>query len=300
MWYGPRPMNRLGSILLTGILILGASRLCKAAAEASTNAPPPAEITADALRDAIVKKYGEGYLIEVDEKQKLVFATGGDRTTLDDLRKKIVEHADVLHRELFPNGRGGYLAVVIPKEWRGTAKGFFQMEEHTVLLKSASGQVMHHEFTHAAHLADQEARGQLLHQNWIIEGLAALFENYRVENGRMVPLPNHRLKIIQNLARGGHHKPWETYVKFSQKEFMKEPGNHYSQARYMFIYVYEQGLLKKWYQAYVDGYAQDPTGGAALEKVFGKKLPEIEKDWVEWLLKLPPADAESAKPPEGN
>lgn len=288
------------SALVAGLFLLPRIGHAEGAGAVTTNAAGATDTDAirapdaRALRDAIVKKYGEGYLIEVDEQQKLVLATGGDRAALEDLRRKIVEHADVLHRELFPNGRGGPLAVVIPKEWRGTAKGFFQMEERTVLLKSPSGAVMHHEFTHAAHLADQEARGQILHQNWIIEGLAALFENYEVVDGHMRVLPNYRLKIIQNLARGNHHKPWETYVKFTQKEFMREPGNHYSQARYMFAYVHEKGLLKKWYEAYVAGYKDDPTGARALEAVFGKKLADIEKDWVEWLLRLPPTEA---KPP---
>ncbi len=283
-----------GLCLLPGMGRVEGTSAVTTNAAGATDADAIRDPDARALRDAVVKKHGEGYLIEVDEKLKLVFATGGDRAALDELRAKIVAHAEVLKQELFPNGRGGYLAVVIPKEWRGTAKGFFQMEERTVLLKSPSGAVMHHEFTHAAHLADQEARGQILHQNWIIEGLAALFENYEVVDGHMRVLPNYRLRIIQNLARGNHHKPWETYVKFTQKEFMREPGNHYSQARYMFAYVHEKGLLKKWYEAYVAGYKDDPTGARALEAVFGKKLPDIEKDWVEWLLQLPPTET---KPP---
>jgi len=295
--------------LLFLVFLALAAAPCGRASEADQPVPtaiaaclrqPDVPSDARALRDAVVSKYGETLLIEVDESLKLIFATGVDRETLDELRARIAAHARVLRRELFPEPRETYLAVVIPGEWRGTARGFFLMGEDTVLLKDPSGAVMHHEFTHAAHIADQQARGQVLHQNWIIEGLATLFEQYEEgEEGRLRILPNHRQRIIQNLVQRGAHKPWPTYVQFTQREFMREPGNHYSQGRYMFAYLYEMGLLKSWYDAYVEGYAEDPTGGAALEKVFGKALPEIEKDWVAWLLRLSAEGISPPGPPQG-
>jgi hypothetical protein len=129
-----------------------------------------------------------------------------------------------------------------------------------------------------------------------------VFEESRLVDGHLVPQPNYRLKIIQELARRGHHVPWETYVKFSQKEFMKRPGNHYSQARYMLIYLQDRGLLRKWYDAYTAGFKEDSTGAEALVRVLGKSLPAAEKDWVEWLLKLPPfaGGVKETKGQEGN
>jgi len=247
-----------------------------------------------ALRDAVLEKYGEEYLVEIIDEQKLVFATNADRETLDILREGIAAHEAVLQQELFPNPRQHYVAVVIPENWTQSGKGYFQFEERTVLLQSPSGAVMQHEFTHAAHLDDQQERGQLLHQNWIIEGLGALFENYEIIDGKMTVLPNYRQKVIQDLARDGRHKPWAEYVEFSRQKFMTEPRNHYSQARYIFAYVHEQGLLKEWYQAYVDGYDEDISGGRSLEKVFAKPLAEIEREWLEWLLSLPPFEEASS------
>jgi S1-C subfamily serine protease len=46
-------------------------------------------------------------------------------------------------------------------------------------------------------------------------------------------------------------------------------------------------VLKKWYDAFCAGYAEDATGAVALEKILGKTLPEIEADWVAWIGKLP-------------
>jgi hypothetical protein len=245
-----------------------------------------------ALRAQVEKKFGAGYQFATDAGLRILFATTGDTNALTAIRERAEALGQALRKELFPRGLERYLAIVIPATWRGTAKGFFQPEEHTILLRAPNAAVLSHEFTHAMHLADQEARGQA-HQNWIIEGLAAMYESSRIEEGLAVPLPNYRLKIIQNLVRGGHHKPWAAYVKFTQREFMREPGNHYSQARYMLMYVREAGTLRAWYDSYVAGFAEDPTGGKALEQAFGKPLAEIEKDWVRWLLALPPAPADA-------
>jgi predicted metalloprotease with PDZ domain len=61
----------------------------------------------------------------------------------------------------------------------------------------------------------------------------------------------------------------------------------YPQCRYMLMYVYEKGLLKQWYDAYAAGYEADPTGIKALEKVFDKKVAQIEADWKKWVAELP-------------
>jgi hypothetical protein len=269
-------------------------------------ASPPDKAAVQADSDArelirtLTKKYGDGYVFEVEDELKLVFATAGDRKALGELKGGLVEYARALQNGLFPCGPGRYIAVIVPREWKGTAKGFYNPEDRTITLKAPSSAVLTREFTHVVHHADQQARNQVLHQNWIIEGLATLYEEYRIADGHLIPLPNYRLKIIQNLVKNGHHKPWTIYVKFSQKEFMREPGNHYSQARYMFVYLHEKGLLKKWYDAYVKGCTTDPAGAQAFEQVFGKKLAEIEKDWVEWLVKLPLPSAEPKSGKDGS
>jgi hypothetical protein len=259
-----------------------------------------AESSAQALLTKLTQKYGVGYLYEVDEKLKLVFATNTGKEALDEIRRGLTAHAQALRNDLFSHDLDDYVTVAIPKEWRGSGKGFFNPEERSVIAK-APGAALFHEFTHALHFADQKPLGQF-HQNWIIEGLAAVFESSRVLDGHLVPQSNYRLKIIQELARRGQQVPWETYVKFSQKEFMKRPGNHYSQARYMLMYLLDRGLLKKWYDVYTAGFAQDATGARALEQVLGKSLVEAEKDWVEWVVKLPPftGGQEQAKGQEGN
>ena len=59
---------------------------------------------------------------------------------------------------------------------------------------------MIHEFTHALHWADQEARGQN-HPIWIAEGFATLAETSEIENGHLVPLPNPRLNYLKKAVQ---------------------------------------------------------------------------------------------------
>jgi S1-C subfamily serine protease len=54
------------------------------------------------------------------------------------------------------------------------------------------------------------------------------------------------------------------------------------------MYFYQKGKLREWYLAYCKMFEKDPSGIAATEKVFGKKLGEIEAQWKEWVMSLAP------------
>jgi len=258
-----------------------------------TAAPPP---TAATRLKSLQEKLGEGFLYEVDDSLKLIFATSTDRKTLDEVKLRLTSQARALQGDLFSTGLKDYVTVVLPREWKGSAQGFYHPEDRSITAKS-SGMQLVHEFTHALHWDDMQAHGQF-HQNWVIEGLATLFENSELSAGHAVPQPDYRFKIIRRLVEGKHHVAWSTFVTWNQKQFMKAPGNHYSQAQSMMYYLHATGNLKKWYDIYVAGFAQDASGSAALEQVFAKSLPEIEKDWTEWLLKQPiPEDPPRPTPP---
>ena len=61
------------------------------------------------------------------------------------------------------------------------------------------------------------------------------------------------------------------------------------------MYLYSKGLLRKWYDAYVAGYKDDPTGGKALEATLGKNLGDIEKDFVAYVTALKPVPTQPTK-----
>jgi predicted metalloprotease with PDZ domain len=54
------------------------------------------------------------------------------------------------------------------------------------------------------------------------------------------------------------------------------------------MYFYQKGKLREWYLTYCKMFEKDPSGVGATEKVFGKKLGEIEADWKEWVMSLAP------------
>jgi hypothetical protein len=147
-----------------------------------------------------------------------------------------------------------------------------------------------HEFTHALHYADQAGRGQT-HPVWLMEGLASLYEHSKIVDGHAVPQLTYRLANLQAEVRENHQMPFAKMMKLEHQQFT---SHQYPQARYMFMYLYDTGKLREWYDAYTAGYATDSSGAAAWEKVYGKKLDEIEHDWAAWLLKLtPPTPANS-------
>lgn len=271
-------------LLLVGLaLALPARAAQPASAPAGVPATKPADRDkAQATLARLNKKYGKDFLYEIDEGLKLVFATNTDRRTLDEVKALMASHAAALHRDLFPNLSKDYIAVVIPAKWANPrVTGHFYGD----LCDAATiGSDLRHEFTHALYWADQCARGQE-HPVWLMEGLATLYEDSRVIDGHAVPRVNYRLLELQQEVKQGKFVPFAKMLAFHHKDFHSV---HYSQARYMLMYLYDSGKLKTFYDAYCAGFAQDPAGRAALEQVYGKKLEAIEKDWVAWLLALKP------------
>jgi hypothetical protein len=281
-------LARLGAVLVS-IGLAGAE-------PEQANGMPAGKHTAAELLAQLKGKYGEELIYRVDDNLKLIFASSTDAATLDEVQKRLSAQLTALKASLFPDGLNDYVTVVLPKEWQGSSQGLYNPEDRSITAKTPGAQ-LNHEFTHSLHIDHMQALGQVYHQNWIIEGLAAFCETTELVNGELVPLPNHRTKIIVNLAKGGKTVPWATYVTWDQRAFMKAPGNHYSQARYMFIYLQSTGNLSKWYKAYIENFAADRTGALAFEKVFAKPLAEIEQDWLKWLVQQPIPEPPAAAPP---
>jgi hypothetical protein len=278
--------------VLAGLILAGGG--LAAEPETGDGGPPPpgvVKLSAAERMAQLKEKHGEDMVYTVDEELKLIFASSTDAETLATVRKRLSAQELALKAMLFPDGLNDFVTVVMPREWKGSAQGLYNPEDRSITSKTPGAQ-LNHEFTHALHIDHMQAKNQVYHQNWIIEGLACFCETTEI-----VPLPNHRTKIILNLAKGGKTVPWATYVTWNQREFMKAPGNHYSQARYMFIFLHATGNLTKWYKTYVENFATDATGALAFEKVFAKPLAEIEKDWLAWLVNQPLPDAPPAAAP---
>jgi hypothetical protein len=236
---------------------------------------------------SLKKRFGDEFICEIDHDNKLVFATDIDTHTLEELKVSLSKYADAQWKSLFENRFDEYVTVVIPRVPKNLPRmlgGAYDPGSRQLIVRSI-GMVLTHEFTHALHFADQSARGQS-HPIWIIEGLATLFESSKLVDGAAEPLPNHRANVIRSILRRKATIPWSEFFKLSHSQYMKKSALAYPQGRYIFMYLYERGLLRKWYDAYTSGYEDDRTGAKAIEKVMGKSLDKVEADWLVWAGKL--------------
>lgn len=226
-----------------------------------------------------------GDLLEIDQELKIIWAVGRPKHVYEELKKEFKNIAGSLNKTLFEHKRDYYILALISHGWGG-----FYNHQQKQLCVPHEGLHLIHEYVHSLHYADSDYRGQQ-HPGWISEGFATLFETSAIIDGELKPMPNFRLGTMKKILNTGSYVPWEEFFK------MKGFGglNKYAIARYMFYYFYEKGKLKKWYDTYCATYEKDPTSKLAVEKVFGKPLAEVEKDFKKWVPNAPGG----FKPPKG-
>lgn len=152
------------------------------------------------------------------------------------------------------------------------------------------GSTLRHEFMHVLHWRDMTRRGQL-HAIWIMEGLCALPEDYDLdEAGNMAPGVSWRSNTAKRMLTSGALRPLREYIGLNQQQFTgTRPLGNYAVSRTLFLYLHRLGKLGEFYTAYTESYAESPSGQAALERVLGKTLEQINKDFRIWLARLPEA-----------
>jgi hypothetical protein len=241
------------------------------------------------------RDFGEGYLYEVDEADKLIFATNTDAQTLAALKKWLSAQARSQWAELFEHKPDQYISIILPSPddyklivSRPEVGGFYNPDNH-MLIAQRLGQIMTHEFTHAMHAADLEALGQE-HPIWLTEGLATLYEAGHFENDVLLPAENFRLATVKQAAIRGRLIPFEKLFKMDQRAFVGNATIAYGESASLLLYMHSKDLLRKFYDTYKRGYDKDKTGAAALVEVTGMPLAELENEWRQWMLqRTPPA-----------
>ncbi len=250
---------------------------------------------AQSVVDMLKRQFGNDYLYEVDEADKLIFATNTDKDTLAAMKKDLVMQAHSQWKQLFAHKPEQYITIVLPSvsDYKKIVKmpgvgGFYNHEARTLVMQRL-GQVMTHEFTHAMHAADLDPTGQE-HPIWLIEGMAVMYEAATFENDQLVPHDNFRLPYMQLAGRSRHLIGLERLMRMKQKEFVQSNNATltYGESGSILLYLQEQNLLRKYYDTVKVNYARDATGRLALEQVTGKKLADFEADWQAWMLKRTP------------
>ena len=123
---------------------------------------------------------------------------------------------------------------------------------------------------------------------WFNEGLASLYEQCGEREGRIVGFTNWRLAGLQAAIRRGTLPSFRRLLSTTEREFYDaDPGTNYAQARYLYLYLQEQELLRRYYRSFLAGHHADPTGLATLQEVLGvDDMADFQEDWESWVLTL--------------
>jgi hypothetical protein len=162
--------------------------------------------------------------------------------------------------------------------------GYYKPYYRTLIMNiSTGGGTLVHELTHA--LVAYDFPGIPL---WFNEAMASLHEESTISgDGRsIVGKANWRLRSLQRAIRGGRLRPLRDLI--TKKDFYDDAhrGLNYGQARHFALYMQEKGLLKSFYESFrKEGCGRD-LGLGLVERTFGKRIGEIERDYNKWVLTL--------------
>jgi hypothetical protein len=240
------------------------------------------------------------YRFESDPVRRLHYATCLDEETHREMRALIERQADWLARHLFGDEPDYHTLLAVPTP--SDAKRYFAeptttgIYEHRMrmLIARDIGESLQHEFVHLMHYGHMERLRQQ-HPIWIQEGLATLFEAYDLEEAgdgasEIRFRPNTRHNVIHRAVRSNGALPWPKLFALRPDDFMSRSAGVYPQVRSIFLYLADRGKLLPWYETYTKSFREDPTGAKALERVFGKPLADIERQWRSWVENNGPID----------
>ncbi|MFN0010780.1 MAG: TPR end-of-group domain-containing protein [Phycisphaerales bacterium] len=165
--------------------------------------------------------------------------------------------------------------------------GIYDHYERQLVAQDVGG-TLRHEFLHALHWRHQDRLRQD-HPIWIQEGLCSLVEDVEVAADETLrPVPSWRTNSLKALVRSGKAPSISRLLEMSQDTFVgTAPLANYALARAVFLYLADRGKLRAWYTDYTQNFREDRTGRAALERVLGKPLADIERDFRAWVRALP-------------
>jgi hypothetical protein len=242
---------------------------------------------------------GGPYRFDDDAERRLTFAWALDEPARADARRRLAALTAHLGAGLFatpsadrssPRNR---LLIVIPTArdaprllQQPNAAGVYRHRRRELIAADAK-RALRHEFVHALHHDHMDAVGQE-HPLWIQEGLALLYEDYRLgDDGSIRFTANDRHDLSRTLAAGNRLLRWRELFAMKPQALRAGAASTYPQLRSIFRFIAREGRLEAWYDAYVDGFEDDPTGVAALELVFGRPVESLERGWRRWLDEQP-------------
>lgn len=169
------------------------------------------------------------------------------------------------------------------KKSPGTPFGFYIPRERKIMLDFSTGAgTLMHEIIHPMISADFPQIPA-----WFNEGFASLFEESIVIHGKLKGKVNWRLKTLKDYL--SEHDDVNLMDVFSQAEssfYGTNSSLNYAIARYLCMWLQEKGVLKKFYKQFGENVNGDKAGIKTLEKVVGKDISLIQKEWIKWTRAL--------------
>ncbi|MBX7084565.1 MAG: hypothetical protein K1X88_35495 [Nannocystaceae bacterium] len=179
-----------------------------------------------------------------------------------------------------------------------TPYGYYTHEHQALVMNiGTGGGTLVHEIVHPFMAANFPAC-----PSWFDEGLASLYEQSTEHAapcdddacagapGLIWGLPNWRLPGLQAAITADHVPSTEALTRTGDRPFYDDdPGTNYAQARYLCLWLQEQGLLSRYYHAFVRAAAEDPGGFATLRTVLGRHgrdMDAFDRAWRAWVLTL--------------
>lgn len=244
----------------------------------------------------LLAELGEGYIVGM-EGPFIVLGNLPEQRFKEIMRYTIRACSDRMYQQYFEKKPDYMLKIYLfgdDKSYRETAKrlwghedlspfGYFSPAYKALIMNIGTGTgTLVHEMFHALVEPDFPDIPA-----WFNEGVASLYECCQVKSDRLVGMMNWRFPRLQEAVEKDELVPLRDLVATSTRQFYGRGSDlHYAEARYFAMYLQEKGLLEKYYKKFRDSYEDDPTGRKPLEELLGKKIDEIQKDWVKFVKTL--------------
>jgi hypothetical protein len=162
-----------------------------------------------------------------------------------------------------------------------TPYGYYSSEHDAMVMNIGPGAgTLVHEVVHPYVEANFPAA-----PSWFNEGLASLYERPTERKGHIWGLPNWRLPNLKREIGAKTLPELPRLLATSRDGFYNAEFDAYAYARYLLLYLQDQGKLTAFYQKFTAD-KDDPTGRKALEAVLGESIESFEPKWRKWAVAL--------------
>jgi hypothetical protein len=162
----------------------------------------------------------------------------------------------------------------------GTPYGYYHHAVRSLVMNiRTGGGTLVHEMVHALRNYDFPHA-----PTWLDEGIASLYEQCTIRDGKILGLVNWRLPVFEEGYEKGEYVPIRKVLEMSETTFRGSASSmHYAESRYFCYYLQQLGHLRTLYATFRDRFREDPTGVKFVEEITGKKLEVFEEEWLRFM-----------------